>query len=396
MKTLDRLVLASLSLLACLSLSSKTMAQSSNAPLTNVDIGTVVGPSYVTNGNGYYLLTGSGTGLSGTSDSLEYAYQAQTGDFIFDAQVWSQTNGGETGVLVRTSLDPAAPFLEVAYQAGVGTVVQLRTASGQNSTIYAEDTTATAPELVCIARQGNNFTVYEGDPDGSGWVQLGGTVVLDWASTVDLGLVEASDVSGLVASGNVDNVLFLPYTVVSSQDIGSPTLLGSTDYNNGLTTLVGSGTGLGGKKDQGIYTYSWYTGNFTEILPLTAFSPSGTTDQAGFSIRSSLVSSSPEISLVLTPNNGVVELTRSGVGAATTTTYIAPQITKAPVYLQITRAGNVFTVAASADGTNWTSPVTTNLTLTQQVFFGLAVSSGNPSQYAKATFGNFSGTGFGE
>jgi regulation of enolase protein 1 (concanavalin A-like superfamily) len=62
-----------------------------------------------------------------------------------------------------------------------------------------------------------------------------------------------------------------------------------------------------------------------------------------------------------------------------------------PYWVKLTRSGNTFTAAASADGVTWVqigSPRTISMAATVHV--GLAVSSGQNSALATATFGDVS------
>src|SRR5262245_53014589 len=62
-----------------------------------------------------------------------------------------------------------------------------------------------------------------------------------------------------------------------------------------------------------------------------------------------------------------------------------------PYWVKLTRTGNTFTAAASADGVSWVqvgAPRT--ISMTSAVYVGLAVSSGQNSTLATGTFDNVS------
>ncbi|HWC15392.1 MAG TPA: hypothetical protein VG498_00155, partial [Terriglobales bacterium] len=64
-----------------------------------------------------------------------------------------------------------------------------------------------------------------------------------------------------------------------------------------------------------------------------------------------------------------------------------------PYWVKLVRSGNTFTSYASSDGSHWTQlGANQTVSMTANVYIGLAVNSGSNSSQATATFDNVSVT----
>jgi hypothetical protein len=108
--------------------------------------------------------------------------------------------------------------------------------------------------------------------------------------------------------------------------------------------------------------------------------------KAGVMLRQSPDPGSPYYAVFATPGNGIVVQDRTVQGGATTKlTSLAGTV---PVYLKITRAGNMFTAYTSADGVTWTliPGSTKTFVVTGGMLEGLAVTSHNTAAVCTAMF----------
>ncbi|MDQ2716979.1 MAG: Ig-like domain-containing protein [Chloroflexota bacterium] len=172
----------------------------------------------------------------------------------------------------------------------------------------------------------------------------------------------------------------------SAADIGHPALAGSDTLNNGVWTIAGSGTDIGGTADQ--FHFVWQPlaadgGIRARVLTQTN---TNSRARAGVMVRQSSDASAPFYMVGVTPQRGIFVLKRATQGGGVSTvTSLAGMV---PVYLQVQRSGNTYTAYTSSDGSTWTlipgSSVTLNLTGT--VLAGMAVTSHTASKVSTATF----------
>jgi hypothetical protein len=207
---------------------------------TSVDVGTGVSGYTIYDGStGTYSVVGTGTGVTGTSDGYQYAYQALTGDGTIVARVTNVDNtspGSQVGVMVREAVAANAREVALVMTPGGGAELLSRSSTGGDTTIVSGTAGTFAPTWVKLVRSGSTFTGYT-SPDGVVWTQLG-TATVSMTSSVTVGLVTSSaDVQALNV-GVLDNVSV-------SGNLGTP----APGYNRlsaptGLAVSLGTGTGL--------------------------------------------------------------------------------------------------------------------------------------------------------
>jgi hypothetical protein len=101
--------------------------------------------------------------------------------------------------------------------------------------------------------------------------------------------------------------------------------------------------------------------------------------------RETLSAGSTFADVEVTPANGAVLQARTATGSSAVGTQ-GPTAIKAPYWVRVVRAGNVFTGAVSPDGTTWTQIGTRTITMAAQVYVGLAVTSHVSSTLGTAVF----------
>jgi len=173
----------------------------------------------------------------------------------------------------------------------------------------------------------------------------------------------------------------------SGADIGNPALVGSDSQNNGIWTVAGSGTDIGGTVDQ--FHFVWQSlvsdgGISAQVLTQTN---TNSRARAGVMLRQSTDPSAPFYTVVVTPGNGIVVLDRKKQGGGVST--VASLAGTVPVYLQVQRAGTTYSASTSNDGVTWTPISGSSVTLgpTGTWLVGMAVTSHTTSKVSTATFG---------
>jgi hypothetical protein len=177
-----------------------------------------------------------------------------------------------------------------------------------------------------------------------------------------------------------------PSQLWSGADIGSPTLAGSDSLSNGIWTISGSGTDIGGTADQ--FHFVWQTlasdgGISAQVLTQTN---TNSRARAGVMLRQSTDPSAPFYAVVVTPQRGIFVLKRSTQGGGVST--VVSLAGTVPVYLQVQRTGTTYTASTSSDGVTWTPISGSSVTLNQTGIWlaGMAVTSHTTSKLSTATF----------
>jgi regulation of enolase protein 1 (concanavalin A-like superfamily) len=176
----------------------------------------------------------------------------------------------------------------------------------------------------------------------------------------------------------------------TDQDIGAVGLAGSASFNNGTFTVSGSGADIWNAADQ----FNFASRSVTNDVAITArvATENGTASfaKAAVMIRESTATNAVEVSVLLTPTNGVAMEVRPTTGALSinVTTWIKGPVP--PSWVRLVRSGNTFTSYRSSDGVTWTLMASTNVTMASAARAGLAVTSHDNTQLNTATFDNVS------
>jgi polygalacturonase len=169
----------------------------------------------------------------------------------------------------------------------------------------------------------------------------------------------------------------------NDQDIGSPSIAGSSLYDPDSHdwTNKGSGAGLVGTSDQFNFAETPMTGDGSVIADVTSAAPG-----SGVMIRESTSGTAAFAATMLT--SGGVDFQFRPSDGATVQSVQVNGIT-APRYLEITREGSTFVADYSSNGSTWTqiTPAET-INMNTSALDGLAVTSNTNSSTSAATFTN--------
>ena len=174
----------------------------------------------------------------------------------------------------------------------------------------------------------------------------------------------------------------------ANQDIGGPSIAGSSSYSAGTYTVSGSGADIWGASDQ----FQYLTVPMTDDGRLTARVVSDTTPhasaKAGVMVRNTLTSGSVHALMNIQASLGSEFMART-VDSQTPSHANGTAGPNAPYWVRITRIGNIFTGEHSADGATWaTQGVAQTVTMGATAYFGLAVSAHTNAALHTATFDN--------
>jgi RHS repeat-associated protein len=221
--------------------------------------------------------------------------------------------------------------------------------------------------------------------------------VNSWSSTSIIFTISTGATSGqlvvLVAPGmNSSNAV--DFTVTTQplltpwldQDVGAVGLAGSATYANGTFTVKGAGRGTNFNPDQFHFVYQPLTGDGTIVARVVSIQ-GATYPQGGLEIRETLDPAARNVQM--TGSTGCFFFYyRASPGANASGTYDGT-CPGAPKWLKLVRSGNLFSGYESTDGVNWVQVGTSQtITMAQNVYVGLVVSSEDNSTLTTATFDN--------
>ncbi len=122
-------------------------------------------------------------------------------------------------------------------------------------------------------------------------------------------------------------------------------------------------------------------------VQLTGLSNTSKYAKAGVALRDSQAANARTLNVVSFPTDGTQTLTRTAVGALTAHT--TPFASARPIYLRVSKVGNVWTGYSSVDGATWkTISSATMAPSTATLYAGLVVTSNNNAASTTATFTN--------
>jgi regulation of enolase protein 1 (concanavalin A-like superfamily) len=174
------------------------------------------------------------------------------------------------------------------------------------------------------------------------------------------------------------------------QDVGSVGLAGSAGYANGTFTVAGAGQGTFFSSADGFhFVYQPLSGDGTMVARVVSLQGS-TAAQAGIMIRETLNADANHVYL-FDYSSAIWMTERTSTGASSS--YQSMGSATLPYWIKLARSGNVFSMYGSPDGVNWVQLGTSQtVSMAQNVYVGLAVSSRNTSAVATASFDGVSAT----
>jgi len=216
------------------------------------------------------------------------------------------------------------------------------------------------------------------------------------AITVPTGATSGYMVVSVAPSMNDSNPYF--FTITSQplatpwldQDVGQVGLAGSASYASGVFTVKGAGSGLytGSTSDSVHFVYQPLPGDGTIIARVVSLS--GSSAEAGVMIRQTLSPGDEEVSEYYSNSSSYLVFDYRSTSGGSISGSVQGGLS-IPYWVKLVRSGSTFAAYRSPDGVTWTQTGSTQtITMAQNVYIGLAVSSQSTTALATATFDNVS------
>jgi hypothetical protein len=163
------------------------------------------------------------------------------------------------------------------------------------------------------------------------------------------------------------------YCPWSEADIGSPGATGSAYGTKNIFVVTGSGADIQGTSDAFHFVYKTLQGNGQLVMAPQTITNTNGWAKAGLMIRENLNANAKNMLVAITPSNGVTSQYRSTTGGSTS--WVGGNGESVPYYLKIVRNGSTITTYKSSNGSTWTQIQSVSISMTTNVFIGMAVCS---------------------
>jgi hypothetical protein len=211
-----------------------------------------------------------------------------------------------------------------------------------------------------------------------------GNYVLTAKATDNAGAETTSNPISITVTGGPS----LPAPWVKT-DIGSVGLVGDTTFAGGVFSVRGSGADIWYNADAFQYVYQPLNGNGQIVARVTGLPFTDEWAKAGVMIRETLMPGSRHASMFLSAGNGLAFQRRTATAGLSDHTMGGNGT--APYWVRLVRNGSQVSAYRSTDGVAWVQVGSTiSISMSSNVFIGLAVTSHNNSTSALATFDNVS------
>jgi regulation of enolase protein 1 (concanavalin A-like superfamily)/uncharacterized membrane protein len=174
-------------------------------------------------------------------------------------------------------------------------------------------------------------------------------------------------------------------------DIGPVGPAGTATFSNGVFTVNGSGQYIWNTVDGFHFVYESLSGDGTIVARVLSAQGGSSSQSAGVMIRENLNSNSSNAYTLFSGNSEIFVTDRPSAGALTVSLGNTAAV-GLPYWVKLIRSGNTLTGYASPDGVSWTQVGATQISMLQNVYIGLAVSSDDNARSTTATFDNVSVT----
>lgn len=176
-------------------------------------------------------VTGSGSGLTGASDSFHLENASVQGDFTLYAQVKDLISGGgapRAGIMIRESNDADARMVALATSVGTSySIIERATTGSASIETVMPDSYAYPDAWLMLERVGDIINVAVSS-DGQSYSQIGSVTLASLSTTVQAGIFASSGDVGVIADVTFGDFELALSPALFTQDFNSSAIV--TDY----------------------------------------------------------------------------------------------------------------------------------------------------------------------
>jgi hypothetical protein len=169
-----------------------------------------------------------------------------------------------------------------------------------------------------------------------------------------------------------------------SADVGAVGVAGGATFSGGTFSVAGAGADVWGTADAFHFVYKTLLGDGELIARVGSIQHVDDWSKAGLMVRASLAPNAAYAFMLASASKGMAFQYRKAAGASATN--VAGVRSVPPMWVKITRVGNIVTGYESANGSTWHRLASVPLALGATVQIGFAVTSHDSTQRALAAF----------
>jgi len=211
----------------------------------------------------------------------------------------------------------------------------------------------------------------------------------------------SSDITGSEKEKKQKSLSFSDFTYL---DIGANTKPGKSNIDKNQLEMLAGGADIWGIKDEFRFGYKKLTGDFDVSVQILSLRKSNQYTKAGIMARTDLSDNSQHVYFQIFPDNTTRNKNNGGcefqyrTEKAGDMKAIYPNIETAGhsfdvnfpnTWIRLKRVGDVFESYISSDNKTWNLYSTFNLSMPNELFVGMAVTSHNSSEFTTAEFSEF-------
>ncbi|MCB1122602.1 MAG: DUF1349 domain-containing protein, partial [Verrucomicrobiae bacterium] len=345
-----------------------------------------------------YHLSATGGQIWGSQDNFHFYNQAITGNVEVTVQVealQSSGNKAKAGIMLRQSLDDDSIHAFLAASSGDKVALERRREIAGGTTRSGKGNIP-VPVWLRLVRIGTYISSYY-STDGDKWEFLAEDTI-NFSSPIFVGMAISSELKNKTIEAD-----FSDFTVVDldqapasetyvSSDIGKVVVNGVAVFDPEKESYLveASGGDIGHTQDAFHYVYHELSGDFEGVVKLDSLVAQEDWAKAGLMIRADLHPQSQYFALFMAKNIGVVYQSRVTLGGESN--WSKTDAIADPVWIKLTRTGNLFQAHYSLNGTDWILQDEITMAFPESVLFGMAVTSHQEGSLAYAEFSNLSDT----
>ena len=339
-----------------------------------------------------FRLSADGGCIWGLEDEFRYVYREISGDVEATIKVSSLEAGeefGKAGIMFRESASKDARHAFLTISAGKGVALERRKNEGEG-TVRSGKGNVSAPVWLRLIKEDNYLSAYYSE-DGDNWSFLSEDII-DFPNTISIGLAVAAhgeDDSVTADFGELQIVELQSESATEtfiSADIGKVGVNGNAAYDSDANSFIveASGGDIGHNQDAFHYVFREVAGDFVTVTKVDSLVAEEDWAKAGLMVRESFRPDSQYFATFMAKNVGILHQHRATIGGDSNWSKVDGVET--PFWLKISRSGNLFTASYSLDGAQWNVVNEANLTLSETVLIGMAVTSHKEGALAYAEF----------
>jgi regulation of enolase protein 1 (concanavalin A-like superfamily) len=332
-----------------------------------------------------FFVVSGGRDIGGQADQFRFVYRTLAGDgtVIVRAESLTSSNANaKAGVMLRESLSSGSRNAFVGVTAGSGAVFQRRKVT--NDVTVSTVRAGAVPRWLRIDRRGTTVSGYQ-SADGVTWTLVGSDTVA-MASSMYVGIALTSHDATATASAIATQAAIRPLLPApwAADDVGAPSLPGTTAYASGAYFVQAAGTDIWGTADQFRFTYQRVSGDVDIIAKVSSLTNVDDWAKAGVMIRASMAADAAHASMFMSAARGPAFQYRLTAGDTSWST--SGGTGAAPGWVRLERRGDVITAFHSTDGSLWRVIDSQVVTLPSTIYVGLAATSHTSAAYTDARF----------